>query len=834
MSEKIPEQNQDSFASQIKEQGEERQKQIDEIYREESDIAQGEAMEHFIERQKPEGETNKAESDEEYRPGFAIPKEEQTPEVPPTPETEKEEIIELTDVVKERETVENKIEQTEEEKNLNIARENYFKEYKEFLKGSRYERLRSSLNLPLSSKGEMSTELKELKTKYDQAKQIYAESKFEKFKLDIGKDKDFDEKKKNELIGNCKNEILKESVLGELEKLGEIKKEALSESKKGLLSKSFEKYKKMSPSKKIAFATIIATGTVGFASLAVPISSLVAALGLGTVAGKRILRGSLGVLLAGVTGKTFDKVFKGERERVQSEFAKQTEKALGEFDIDRLGDFEKKYQTLVQKKQKADNKYLIAKMLTMGAVGAGAFSGLSFLDKYWGISTAHVAETGNSTRQQFKIDSSPVKKGVSSEVSETVKPEIHQWGVPVPEETIDPIGAPQETNQETTPDSQPDLENHKVKSGETLWKILKGNIPEIEKLGRSGMKDNVIANLIEEIKKSPQDYGITSGEINTLKIGDNINLEKIQDLLESKKIGGESLIKHTEELGEETLKNIEDYKKPTPTPQAPVTTEGASPEVSSVPEPKSDWKLATDSPEFEKFEGELDEQIDDIHKTQSELARAQKQISEMEGRSLTSNPEQHELNKGLDSDIIKQQSLVDQLKDKLGNTKEGLSESQKKLEDLLLKATHENNVILATKARLGLAEILLENGDKEQALQSFRNATEFAKAIENRFSRIEAFTNIAVKEISAGFKEPAVSTFDFAETSTKLLPSFEKPGALLKIALAEADNGLTSQAENTLREAHNVFLPKDFGDKTFEETYSSAEEEIKRIIERKK
>jgi len=782
-------------------------------------------------------ELNKESENEKHQPGFAIPKGEQTPEAPPTPETEKDEIIELTDVVKEEKTIENKIEQTEEEKNLDIARENYFEEYKKFLKGSRYERLRASLNLPLSSKSEVSDKLKELKTKYDQAKQNYALSEFEKFKLDIEQDKNLNEERRNELTANCKNEIFRESVLEGLEKLGEIKKEALSESKKGLLSKSFEKYKKMKPWERIAFTTIVVTGAVGFASLAVPVSSIVAALGLGTVAGKRILRGSMGVLLAGVTGKAFDKVFKGGKERVQSEFAKQTEESLGKFDINKLGDFEKKYQTLVRNKQKADNKYLIAKMLTMGAVGAGAFAGLSIFDdnidtliKKHGVAGTERPvvrdATGNSTRKQLRIDESPLEEEVSPqrEVPET---EETSSGT----ETLDPIEAPQEeTVQKTTPDSYPDLENHKVESGETLWKILKSKIPEIENLGRNETKDNVIANLIEEIKKNPQDYGVTSGDVNSLKVGDNINLEKIQDLLESKKIGGKNLIEHAKGLGDETLENI---KNPESAKQEPVTTKETSSEVPPVREPNTtNRELVSDSPEFEKVESELDGQIVDIHEAESNLANAEKTLETMRIKAdgfLKDNPESHKEWAKLNHEADQQSNLIEEMKKQLEASKENLSVSQKNFENMLIEAHTKNDLGLDIKARLGLAEIASVSGDKTRALELFNQATKGASRLTNPIDRIDAFTNIAVKESSAGFIDKAKSAFDFAERTVGAINENESDLVIanyLKIANQEALLGFKVEPESLLKKITEEITKGNINTGR----YSGQIEDIKKII----
>ena len=92
------------------------------------------------------------------------------------------------------------------------------------------------------------------------------------------------------LIENCKNEIFGDLILEEREKIQEVEKEALSESKKGQFAKAYQRWSEIGKSRRIIYSTIMIGGVVAVASLAVPVTSTAAALGIGTVMGKRIFR----------------------------------------------------------------------------------------------------------------------------------------------------------------------------------------------------------------------------------------------------------------------------------------------------------------------------------------------------------------------------------------------------------------------------------------------------------------------------------------------------------------------------------------------------------------
>ncbi len=72
---------------------------------------------------------------------------------------------------------------------------------------------------------------------------------------------------------------------------------------------------------------------------------------------------------------------------------------------------------------------------------------------------------------------------------------------------------------------------HKVKKGDTLWKLVSqevgDDLPGEDRTRR-------IAQIISEIQKNPNEYGVTSGNVNEIKAGkDFINLAKIAELNES-------------------------------------------------------------------------------------------------------------------------------------------------------------------------------------------------------------------------------------------------------------------------------------------------------------
>ncbi len=121
------------------------------------------------------------------------------------------------------------------------------------------------------------------------------------------------------------------------------------------------------------------------------------------------------------------------------------------------------------------------------------------------------------------------------------------------------VGAPAETAAENI--AEEIVSEHTVSKGENLYSIIKANFPEIRGLS-GGQQTNAIENILADIKNNPGLYGIQSEDVNKLAVGDKINLNKIQEVLSTKTIGGENIIEHAQNLSAETLKNIEAYVPP--------------------------------------------------------------------------------------------------------------------------------------------------------------------------------------------------------------------------------------------------------------------------------
>lgn len=92
---------------------------------------------------------------------------------------------------------------------------------------------------------------------------------------------------------------------------------------------------------------------------------------------------------------------------------------------------------------------------------------------------------------------------------------------------------------------------HTVVSGENLHNLI-GGMKELSELD-GGKKENAIANIIAHMQKNPAEYGIVSGDVNRLAIGDHINMEKIHSVIAETKIGGEGIVEHAKHLASETI-----------------------------------------------------------------------------------------------------------------------------------------------------------------------------------------------------------------------------------------------------------------------------------------
>jgi hypothetical protein len=99
---------------------------------------------------------------------------------------------------------------------------------------------------------------------------------------------------------------------------------------------------------------------------------------------------------------------------------------------------------------------------------------------------------------------------------------------------------------------------HNTKKGETLYQIIRENFPEIKSFS-GGRQANIIETILTQIKDDPHAVGITSNDVNQIAVGDEINLDKIKEILKSKEIGGENLIDHAKNLSDKVVADIETY-----------------------------------------------------------------------------------------------------------------------------------------------------------------------------------------------------------------------------------------------------------------------------------
>lgn len=200
----------------------------------------------------------------------------------------------------------------------------------------------------------------------------------------------------------------------------------------------------------------------------------------------------------------------------------------------------------------------------LGALAAsGVFLGGKLLGDY--LSTHSGGETGSGADEkitgQVKVPPATpehIPRVETQNMHEAVQKEIHQ-AIPLPHEEMagvsDSIMTPGNelvghaaTAEAVSSIMTPENEivghaadkiveaSYAVHSGDNLWNIIKEKIPEIQTLDGEGRQSNAIANIIEQIKKDPESFGITSGNVDTLSTGDTIDLEKVRGVLDTTKI----------------------------------------------------------------------------------------------------------------------------------------------------------------------------------------------------------------------------------------------------------------------------------------------------------
>lgn len=101
------------------------------------------------------------------------------------------------------------------------------------------------------------------------------------------------------------------------------------------------------------------------------------------------------------------------------------------------------------------------------------------------------------------------------------------------------------------------LESYTAQAGDTRWGIISERIPALQDLSE-GQKSNAIANILEVMKDNPSEYGFENAEdIHNLAPGEVIDLEKIQNIVDTHMIGGEHIVEHAEGLSAEVVAQIE-------------------------------------------------------------------------------------------------------------------------------------------------------------------------------------------------------------------------------------------------------------------------------------
>jgi hypothetical protein len=98
-----------------------------------------------------------------------------------------------------------------------------------------------------------------------------------------------------------------------------------------------------------------------------------------------------------------------------------------------------------------------------------------------------------------------------------------------------------------------------VESGDTMYSILEDEFNISDKLTEEGRQYNAIENILAQIKANPAEYGIVSGDVNNLNVGDKINIEKIADIVANHKIAGQGIFEHAQGLPPAVVTGIENY-----------------------------------------------------------------------------------------------------------------------------------------------------------------------------------------------------------------------------------------------------------------------------------
>jgi hypothetical protein len=112
------------------------------------------------------------------------------------------------------------------------------------------------------------------------------------------------------------------------------------------------------------------------------------------------------------------------------------------------------------------------------------------------------------------------------------------------------------------PDSPFEHAEVTVRAGDTMYKILAEEFNISDHVPAVGGQYNAIENILTQIKANPTAFGITSGNVDMLAIGDTIDIAKINEIVQNSKIGGESIFDHANKLPAAVVAGIENYMPP--------------------------------------------------------------------------------------------------------------------------------------------------------------------------------------------------------------------------------------------------------------------------------
>ena len=101
-----------------------------------------------------------------------------------------------------------------------------------------------------------------------------------------------------------------------------------------------------------------------------------------------------------------------------------------------------------------------------------------------------------------------------------------------------------------------------VQAGDNMYKILEREFHISDHVETKGGQYNAIENILSQMRANPAEYGISSGDLNNLKIGETIDIAKIGAIVETYKVGGEGIYDHANGLPAKIVESIENYMPP--------------------------------------------------------------------------------------------------------------------------------------------------------------------------------------------------------------------------------------------------------------------------------